>query len=496
MAWLRGRFLARGSLSLAGGRAHLEFVVAARRGAGPRGPPRRRRGCPPSWRAAARSRRRDLEERASRSARSCGRIGASARAARARGAAGRADAARRAQPRPQRRSRPTSSGPSRRPAGSSTRSTRSTPTAGWPSSRRPSGPWPRRAARRPRRRSSEIAERLELHRSAVQRALDRLERLALHDDEGVGRRYRTRPSGAGSGEPPGRAVRAGRRAPGGRSAGGWTLALWHDARHAPDRDCRQLEDEHHPRRRRRAGADHRVADARGRGHPRHLPAVRVPRRRPRRARGRGRRASAPRTSTTSWPGPTPARSPSPMLAGLATWVILGHSERRARLGETDELIGRKLDRAVAGGLRPILCVGEVSSPTARPAAQDAVVGGQLQRRPRAAATRRRLVAAGLVIAYEPVWAIGTGRNASRRRRRRHGRRDPRDACASSAGATAPTRPRSCTAAASPRRTSASSSPSPRSTARSSAAPRSSPTRWRASSPGPAITAAGARPRRS
>src|SRR3954447_20698300 len=99
----------------------------------------------------------------------------------------------------------------------------------------------------------------------------------------------------------------------------------------------------------------------------------------------------------------------PMLKGLATWVILGHSERRAMFGETDELIGRKLDRAVAGGLRPILCVGEVLADREAGRETQGVDGeargalGGLE-----AAT---LAAAGLVIAYEPVWAIGTGRNA-------------------------------------------------------------------------------------
>ncbi len=47
-----------------------------------------------------------------------------------------------------------------------------------------------------------------------------------------------------------------------------------------------------------------------------------------------------------------------MLAGLATWCIVGHSERRRDQGETDELIGRKLVRCAEAGLRPILCVGE------------------------------------------------------------------------------------------------------------------------------------------
>jgi len=101
---------------------------------------------------------------------------------------------------------------------------------------------------------------------------------------------------------------------------------------------------------------------------------------------------------------------APMLAGLATWAIVGHSERRVQSGETDALIGRKLERAVAGGLRPILCVGEPLAEREAGRAEE-VVAGQL----RGALAERHpdaLTAAGLVIAYEPVWAIGTGRNAS------------------------------------------------------------------------------------
>ena len=101
---------------------------------------------------------------------------------------------------------------------------------------------------------------------------------------------------------------------------------------------------------------------------------------------------------------------APMLAGLATWVIIGHSERRRDAGETDELIGRKLRRAVDWHLRPILCVGEVLAER-EAGRQDAVVDQQL-RGALAGHDAVALTAAGLVIAYEPVWAIGTGRNAS------------------------------------------------------------------------------------
>ncbi len=103
---------------------------------------------------------------------------------------------------------------------------------------------------------------------------------------------------------------------------------------------------------------------------------------------------------------------APMLAGLADWVIVGHSERRRDAGETDELIGRKLARATDAGLRAILCVGERLEER-EAGDQDAVVERQLRGALRNA-DPGAMRAAGHVIAYEPVWAIGTGRNASGR----------------------------------------------------------------------------------
>jgi len=99
-----------------------------------------------------------------------------------------------------------------------------------------------------------------------------------------------------------------------------------------------------------------------------------------------------------------------MLSGLATWVIIGHSERRRDAGETDALVGRKLARAVASGLRPIMCVGELLAERESGRAIEVVAGqlkGALEGKDPA-----ELLAAGFVIAYEPVWAIGTGRTAS------------------------------------------------------------------------------------
>jgi triosephosphate isomerase len=104
---------------------------------------------------------------------------------------------------------------------------------------------------------------------------------------------------------------------------------------------------------------------------------------------------------------------APMLAGLATWTIVGHSERRRDAGETDELIGRKLLAAREGGLRAILCVGELLDEREAGHAVE-VVARQLRACLEDADPARFGTADGLpwlTIAYEPVWAIGTGRTA-------------------------------------------------------------------------------------
>lgn len=96
-----------------------------------------------------------------------------------------------------------------------------------------------------------------------------------------------------------------------------------------------------------------------------------------------------------------------MLAELGCdWVILGHSERRAYHGEGDSLIAAKVAAAVAAGLRPILCVGETREQREAGEAQ-AVVAAQLQ-----GALGEQSAPGGLVVAYEPVWAIGTGLTAT------------------------------------------------------------------------------------
>jgi triosephosphate isomerase (TIM) len=97
-----------------------------------------------------------------------------------------------------------------------------------------------------------------------------------------------------------------------------------------------------------------------------------------------------------------------MLHGLAEFVILGHSERRQYDGETDEGVGRKVASAVAHGLRPIAAVGERADER-RAGATASVVDRQVRA---ALAGIGPIAGTGLVIAYEPVWAIGTGDAAS------------------------------------------------------------------------------------
>ena len=87
----------------------------------------------------------------------------------------------------------------------------------------------------------------------------------------------------------------------------------------------------------------------------------------------------------------------------ATWVILGHSERRQDHRETDALVLAKTRAAVAAGLTPIVCVGETEAQRGS-GQQNDVVGGQL-------AGSLPEGFAG-VVAYEPVWAIGTGKTAT------------------------------------------------------------------------------------
>ncbi len=92
-----------------------------------------------------------------------------------------------------------------------------------------------------------------------------------------------------------------------------------------------------------------------------------------------------------------------MLADAgASWVIVGHSERRQYHGETDSLIAEKTKAGWRAGLKVIVCVGELEAERVSGKAED-VVGKQLSFLADGA------TAANMVIAYEPVWAIGTGR---------------------------------------------------------------------------------------
>jgi len=93
-----------------------------------------------------------------------------------------------------------------------------------------------------------------------------------------------------------------------------------------------------------------------------------------------------------------------MLQDLVEYVILGHSERRAMFGETDETVNKKVLAALAHGLKPIVCVGETLDENQSGITAE-VVGRQV-RADLAGLTAEQ--AEQIVVAYEPVWAIGTG----------------------------------------------------------------------------------------
>lgn len=99
----------------------------------------------------------------------------------------------------------------------------------------------------------------------------------------------------------------------------------------------------------------------------------------------------------------------PMLRDLGcTYVIVGHSERRALFGERDADIHKKVRSALASGLRPILCVGE-SLDQRQSGRTETVVTGQVAA---GLAELSNQELANVIIAYEPVWAIGTGHAAT------------------------------------------------------------------------------------
>ncbi len=95
-----------------------------------------------------------------------------------------------------------------------------------------------------------------------------------------------------------------------------------------------------------------------------------------------------------------------MLRDLCEFVILGHSERRSYFGETDETVNRKIGAAFANDLKPILCIGERLEENEAGKTQE-VINRQV-----AAALDGIAANPSLVIAYEPIWAIGTGKAAT------------------------------------------------------------------------------------
>ncbi|MGD1119820.1 MAG: triose-phosphate isomerase [Dehalococcoidales bacterium] len=95
-----------------------------------------------------------------------------------------------------------------------------------------------------------------------------------------------------------------------------------------------------------------------------------------------------------------------MLADLCEYVIIGHSERRQFFFESDEMINKKIKVAIKYGLKPIFCVGETLEQNEAGQTRE-VIGRQIM-----ACSDRLYFLSGMVVAYEPIWAIGTGKAAT------------------------------------------------------------------------------------
>lgn len=95
-----------------------------------------------------------------------------------------------------------------------------------------------------------------------------------------------------------------------------------------------------------------------------------------------------------------------MLKGICQYVILGHSERRALFSETDEIVNRKVKAGLKAGLNPIICVGETLEENEANKTEE-IVTRQVN-----AALDGLSSLENIVIAYEPIWAIGTGKAAT------------------------------------------------------------------------------------
>jgi len=104
----------------------------------------------------------------------------------------------------------------------------------------------------------------------------------------------------------------------------------------------------------------------------------------------------------------------PMVAELCQYVIIGHSERRTYFGETDETVNRKVQAALEYGLKPIVCVGESLEENEANRTEE-VVSREIKEglsRLSISDSSAEDGADALVLAYEPIWAIGTGRAAT------------------------------------------------------------------------------------